>query len=337
MNERVTLNNALDKLVYNTGIAAQSIKYKPAHATYDAQLKVENCEYVVEIKRLITKNNVGGVIHQIQFAAKERAPMIVADYINPNIADILQNEGINYLDTVGNAHIKNNGLFILIKGNKPPAKVVVKVGRAFTATGLKVIYALLVEPKLLNAPYRDIAEAANVALGTVGWVLRDLREQDFVVEGLKNKLRKWNQKTKNQLIDKWVEHYPALKAKHTLGHYTTTKANWWKEANLDKYRGLFAGEIAAHKLTRYLKPHDHLVYLQGNKLNEFLNDFRLAATKGNTEQLTKIEVVDIFWGETLIEKETTTHPLLTYADLISTADARNRETAMIIKEQYFDW
>ncbi len=40
-----------------------------------------------------------------------------------------------------------------------------------------MVFTLLMEPLLLQAPYRDIAKATAVALGTVGTILTDLRGQ----------------------------------------------------------------------------------------------------------------------------------------------------------------
>jgi hypothetical protein len=337
MKDPNTLNKALGGLARNTGIVAWHIEHNLPFADYDADLKLEGQKFAVEVKGIVTKSNIGAVINQIKNVEKEKSVLLIADHINPNIADILRNEQVNYLDTVGNAYIKAKGIFVLIKGNKATVNATINGGRAFNPTGLKITYALLVKPTLLNATYRDIAEAANVALGAVGWVLGDLKKQNYIIEGLTNKRRKWNPETKGQLIEKWVERYPVLKAKHTLGQYFTTNPDWWQEAKLGKYHGLFGAEIAAQKLTLYLRPQDHLIYLDKKELNNFLLDFRLATAKKGNQQGTKIEVIDKFWGQVLNEGKKITHPLLTYADLISTADARNREAAMMIKEGYFDW
>jgi hypothetical protein len=41
---------------------------------------------------------------------------------------------------------------------------------------------------MINKPYRDIAGAADVALGTIGWLVWDLKEMGFCIEiGTRNR------------------------------------------------------------------------------------------------------------------------------------------------------
>jgi hypothetical protein len=333
MKEFDTLTKALNELERNTGIAARDIKHEPHHALYAADLKLAAHEFAVEIKGVITRANAGGAIYHIKTAKKPKAPLLIADYINPKIATVLRAEEVNYLDTVGNAYIKVKGMFVLIQGNKAPTKPTIQANQAFTPTGLKIIYALLVKPDLLNATYRDIAEAANVALGAVGWALNDLKARGYIVERINNKQRHWNTETKPNLIDKWVEAYPKLKQKYLINRYTTTDPDWWKKANINQYGGLFAGEIAANKYTQYLKPQDHLIYINKENINAFLNDFRLGITKDQNTRTTRVDVVEKFWGATLgTNPDNVTTPLLTYADLLASGDIRNREVAQMIRE-----
>ena len=50
------------------------------------------------------------------------------------------------------------------------------------AAALRMIFALLCEPPLLDRSYREIATAAGIALGTVGPVLEDLRERRLLTD-----------------------------------------------------------------------------------------------------------------------------------------------------------
>ena len=339
MNKKELINKALEMLETNVGIVATDIEYEvPVPNTYhccDAELKINTQEFVVEVKPFVTRTNYGAVVNQIKLIAEQKKPLLITNYINPNLADFLKNEDINFLDIVGNAYLKTEETFVLIKGNRAPKQAVARVGSAFTQTGLKVIYAFLVKPELLNAPYRDIAEAANVALGNVGWILRGLKDQQYIIEDLKTKERHWNNETRPLLIDKWVEAYPKLKQKHFINRYTSNNHEWWKTADIEKYNGLMAGEIAANKYTRYLKPQDHLVYIRKEKLNEFLKDFRLGITTETNAHITIVDVVEKFWGPTLdVDTNNLTTPLLTYADLIVSGDVRNREVAKKIRDEH---
>lgn len=335
LNEKEILDKALAALRQNVSFTVKSITHESVYAEYDADVMLDGHEFAVEARGVVTKANLGAVINQIKIAAKQKSPLLVSHYINSNIADVLRREDINYLDTVGNAYIKTKESFVLIKGNKAPSNSNIKIGQSFTPTGLKVVYAFLVKPELLNAPYRDIATAANVALGAVGGVINDLKEQQYIIEGFKNKHRQWNAEARDQLIDKWVEAYPKLRQKYLINRYTTSNHGWWENAPIDQYKALFAGEIAANKYTQYLKPQDHLVYIDKEKLNEFLKDFRLGISKERSAYITIVDVVETFWGNTLVSNTNNlTTPLLTYADLIASGDVRNREVAQMIRDEH---
>jgi len=92
--------------------------------------------------------------------------LLVAHYINPLMAEHLRGMDIWFIDTAGNAYIKAPPVYVYIKGNKPSeTQKVQPTNRAFTPIGLKIVYALLCQPKLVNAPYREMAQTTKAALG----------------------------------------------------------------------------------------------------------------------------------------------------------------------------
>jgi hypothetical protein len=211
--------------------------------------------------------------------------------------------------------------------------------RAFAPTGLQVVYTLLCNPVLEEAPFRKIAETAEVALGTVGWVMRDLKEMGYVIDMGKRGRRLVRKK---ELLERWVTEYPQhLRRKNFIGHYRVADPDWWEDANLLKFGAFWGGEIAAHKLTKYLKPQDITIYAikPVNKL--ILNNKMRKDPKGN------IELLEVFW-KTMRQQDMfretepypgypdLVHPILIYADLMATGDPRNIETAEIIYERELD-
>jgi hypothetical protein len=53
----------------------------------------------------------------------------------------------------------------------------------------------------------------------------------------------------------------------------------------------------------------------------------------------KVELMDLFWNEPYFKNrdhQTVVPPLLAYAELITSLDSRNRETAERIKQKYLD-
>lgn len=341
MNEQEIIKKALNTLELNTDIETTILEVQPRvrDLRADARIKLENIELLAEIKNNILRTNIGTIINQLKNIERQGNAVLIGTYINDNLANLLRETKINYIDTVGNAYIKYKQLHIHIKGNTAPKDKVEPVDQAFTPNGLKVIYALLTDPKLAKkGTQREIADQANVALGAVGKILQDLIKKGFLKKRIKTKERYWNKDHIWKLIDKWVEAYPKLRKKQFIGRYTTNNNQWWKAQDLalDKYGALLGGEIAAEEYTRHLKPEIGTVYLDADKANEFLKAFRLAKTNNKFDAGTTIELLTKFWAQNaeFENGKALTHPLITYADLVTTGDVRNIETANIIKEDH---
>lgn len=330
--ERLILDQALDAFHGATGLQITVEAVEPTDKTGltpDARVRLAapgmDRLFAVEIKRRFTQAALGMAVHRLeQFPQKG---MVVADYVNPNMAERLRAMDLPFLDLAGNAYINEPPVFIYIKGNKPAGKAERRAPtRAFHATGLKVLFALLRHPELAAAPYRDIAKAAGVALGTVGWVIADLKELGFLVDMGKRGRRLAH---KEKLIERWVTAYPEqLRPKLVVGRYRAARPEWWQKAQLKKYRACWGGEVAAAKLTKYLKPEQVTIYTREKPAKLLL------ANKLKKDPDGDIEILEAFWQ---IEKDRL-YPglapaLLVYADLMATGEPRNVETAGRIYEQ----
>ena len=337
MNEQDTLKTALKKLELNTDIKATNLQLQKPQAKFDALIKLDGIKLITEVKRNILRTNIGTIINQLKDLKHDGDTLLVGNYINDRLGELLREAEINYIDTVGNAYLKKKPLLVLIKGNPKPKNTTQPVDQAFTPNGLKIVYALLTQPRLAaKGTQRDIADQADIALGAVGPIIKDLIKKGYLNERIKTKERYWNKDQIWTLIEKWVEAYPKLRKKQFIGRYVTYDNQWWKAKglNLRKYGAVLGGEIAAEQYTRYLKPEVGTVYLDVLKKNEFLKDLRLVNAKTEYDTGGAIEIVAKFWKKNELNNqfETLTHPLITYADLIATADVRNIETANIIKE-----
>lgn len=299
----------------------------------------------VEIKKWAVHANIGAIINQVK-----RLPMdgmLVADYVNAKMADRLRKQDVQFIDTAGNAYINRPPIYVYVKGNrkKDEGPIIKKegAGRAFSTTGLKVLYAFLCNPALINATYRKIADVADVALGTVGWVLNDLKALRFVVG--RGRMRDDRRLVHNRkLLDRWVEAYPEkLRPKQRVGEFTATDHYWWKDVDIWQYQAYWGGEIAAAEYTnRYLKPEVVTLYLPKNTENKFLAAAKLRkAVEWTADGPNTVKIYRPFWRE----RENIhnycnqnpvgfVHPILAYADLIATGDARNIEAARMIYEKH---
>lgn len=107
--------------------------------------------------------------------------LLLAPHVRVQHAAVLERAGIDYIDLAGNAHLRAPGLLVHVEGRRPVKEPVRAPGRPHKAW-IKTVMALLVRPDLLNAPYRAIAEQADVALGTIGACMNDLAQRGIVVD-----------------------------------------------------------------------------------------------------------------------------------------------------------
>jgi len=327
------LRTALEKLENTTELTAQVYpEIDPDGADAVIRITWQDMEwhFAAEVKHILTPAMIGAAVEQLRRHIAKG--ILVTKYITPQAAEILKETGTPFLDTAGNAYLNEPPLFVFIKGNKLPERETEKPPiRTFRPTGLQVVFALICNPDLEKAQYREIAQAAGVALGTVGWVMQDLRQMGNLIEMGKRGRRLIK---KEKLLARWATAYPEqLRPKKLLGTFKAVNTGWWKETELPGPETYWGGEIAAAKLAQHLKPQTATIYTRELKvLFEWLIKNRI-----RQDPYGNIEILRKFWEfETDWEYPNLTHPVLIYADLLATADARNIETAKIIYDKEID-
>lgn len=333
--EEEILNEALTALDKEFGATAHEIYNNAIYNTWDGCVEIDFGKYgriqaILEIKANVTKNYIGAVAFRFR-EMEEYTPLLVTNYVNPVLAEELKRAGVQFIDACGNIYIDQAPLYIYISGNRPKKEYGDVTPRAFRPKGLRVVYALLCNPGMENRTFREIAAAVEVALGTVNAVFKDLKTNGYIIE--KGRFgREIIQR--ERLLKRWLAaYYDTLRPTLAIGRYTVDDWDWWKNVQLP-HKFYWGGEVAAAKLTQYLKPQTITIYANGN-VGELLRNYRLRKDpKG------EIEVLKTFWEDDVLENDITfihhdmVHPLLIYADLIATNDNRNFETAEKIYEEH---
>ena len=295
---------------------------------------------LAEVKATIRPATIWNTIAQLN--RFDRPAILVTRHITPQLAETLKAKDIPFMDTAGNAYLHDANSFIYITGRKLKTRPHERTVRAFRAKGLKVIFALLCRADLVNAPYREIAEKAGVALGTVTNVVKDLEQLGYLYRSKKKGRVLEN---KNKLIEQWVEAYPQeLRPQLRPQRYKVLKTDWWKEFDHQQWQAhdiWLGGEAAAALITGYLHPEFVTVYgrPEFTKLAQIIlpakdeqGNFELLEPFWNFEpdqiDITKIDKTKINTAQRLCP------PLLIYADLMATGDARQLDAAKIIWEKY---
>jgi hypothetical protein len=331
-DERETIEAAIQETTANTGIdlaiAEDEAGGGPGEENTRLRLK-HGCRkyvYIARMKRGVTRNNAHFIAREMNDITrrKKTGVLLVTDYLTDDVGAILREMGVQYLDTAGNAYIKAGGVHVLIEGKRRKKAEPIENGpRPFGWAALKVVFALLCAKELRNAPYRDIAKAAGVALGTVAGVMSNLEKRHYLIAiGGGIRLR-----DERELVKLWIAAYTEkLRPKLLLGRYDTITP-----PDLEALpQGALAGaETAAARLQRYLVAGRDTLYIAGER-------------KPLTQQLQlrkapegKLELRKQFWDFNYPEQEFgVVPPLLIYADLVAVADPRTIEAAEMLYDNY---
>lgn len=337
--EQMLLDAAIEA-ARGMGVDVQVVQREPlGGAGADALVRVTHAGrdvlYAVEVRRTLQLATLGAALQQLERLERLAQPtMLVTDYITPELADALKARKIAFLDTAGNAYLEQEGLLVWVKGQKRVAKpVAVTVGRAFQPTGLQVLFTLLCKPQAVNLPYRELADMAGVAHGTVGWVMPDLQQMGFVkdLNGKRGTRRLFE---RDRLLDEWATTYArVLRPRTLLGRYYVGALEGWQDWPLVEHDAQWGGEPAAAILTNYLRPGELTLY--ADKVPVLLaarQKFMKEPAPGRTAV---VEVRKRFWKFPADpEYNHLVPPVLVYADLLATGDARCIETAKMVHDAY---
>lgn len=319
------LQNACAAFARLTGMAVETVGDHEIVIRADREREIR---LAPKVKALLAKADA--LLPLIRTGQPEQF-VLVTRQITVEMAERLRGNGIQFMDEAGNAYISHPPVYIFIKGNKNPEAVKAPVvGRAFKQTGLKVLYVLLCNPGMEGEPYRTIAAKTGVALGMVNWIMRELKELGFLLEMGEGRGRRVRLIEKEKLLERWVTAYAEqLRPKLLLGRYRGT-AGWWQDAALMPGLALWGGEVAAAKLTGYLKPEIVTIYVDRDDPAAVIIPHKLKKDPdGETELLCR------FWQhDAVAPNHDMVHPLLVYADLVATGNQRNLETARMIHEKH---
>jgi hypothetical protein len=332
------MNNATEKSVVDAVIAALNelgLDARVRHLTGkrvqgDAIVTVRHdsktVRYIAEVKRRLTPAMVGPITVSLSHPDNDR--LLLTDYVTPPMADAFRARGVQFADGVGNAFLNREGLLVIVTGRAPKTTTPrMAAPRVFRRSGLKILFALLTAPPLVEETQRTIAEAANVSLGTVGPFLEGLRELGFLAEA-HGKRRLVD---RARLIDQWSEAYArVLEPSLEIGRFVAKSADWWRHTDPTAYAVQWGGETAASVLQRHLRPERTVLYADGIPTRLFTEERMKADPAGN------VILRQRFWNAAPSPRVDVVSPLLIYADLVANGDARTFEAARQIREAYLD-
>jgi hypothetical protein len=270
------------------------------------------------------------MIHMPRFVSMKQdfgKLLIVGKHISENVKTALREADINYVDAAGNTYLNLPPVYVFLDGQKADLKERDEKNRAFTKAGLKLVFAFLERPELLNEPYRTIASETGVVLNTISKVISGLKGAGYIIATASKSMQLINT---NALFERWIQEYELrLKPDLIIGRFRFAKSEDfynWKNLKINIPSTQWGGEPAADLLTNYLNPEILTIYTEEGKIALMKHFKLLPDPAGNVVLCSK------FWKQNNLKANVS--EALVYADLLIQGDSRNLEVAKRIYEQY---
>lgn len=306
------LGFAIEVDVSETGVEAD---LRATRADRDVRL-------LVDVRRSAPRSWIDGAARKRRDL---RSWLLALPHVTAGEGSRLRERGIQYIDSGGNAWIDSPGLTLWIEGRRPAYAAragVERPSRAFRPTGLRVIFALLSAPQLLDAPMRAIAAGSGVSLGAVSNTLADLKETGVMGEVGDQR----HVPDLARLRDVWIEHYaatlrPSLEERRVAG----PDPRWWTASDaadvLERNGMQLGGESALEALGRGLRAEQTVLY-GGPPWRDVVRELRMPQDPGGD-----VVLRERFWDPASFGDGLTVPPLLILADAVAGGDEREIEIA----------
>lgn len=316
-----------------------SVEEKVLHADEftltDGILSIENNDFNFIIASRLEVGKALNKLQKYKAARKlKHKPIILLDYATEEIADLLKEKNIDFIDAAGNSFINASGLKISVKG-RDALKQPVEKRRSFQKEGLKLVFAFLTSPHILTESYRSISQKTGISLATISHVINELKEDKYLFEGHGGKYQLHFLK---RLITKWAMSYvEVLRPQIHRGYFRMIEG---KPEDIEFHKNdklLLGGEFGACYFNHSLIPEKLTIYTS-ERLSSLISTYKFVPVGVNNGSNRDIELLTPFWiptsgkseketNQTQLQQALTVDPILIYADLIHSTNYRNVETA----------
>jgi hypothetical protein len=253
--------------------------------------------------------------------------LVITTFIGEAIGAVLRDRGIDYVDAVGNARLAWDSVLVDVRGRRagptPRPRPEDRAARAFSRSGVQVVFALLAWPELTARPLRAIAAAAGVSLGSAKIVMDELVAGRYVYrsDGVRHLAHG------KELLSRWAEAYSiSLFPKLQLGRFSGGQAQWWRDPSLLEAGVQLGGEAASELVDPYLRSVTVTLYADTPPLRLLIRH-RLRRDEDG-----EVSVRRRFWTPPDGGPVEALVPLpLIYADLLATGEPRQREHAQRLR------
>ncbi len=257
--------------------------------------------------------------------------VFVAPYISDVSATICKENGIGYIDFVGNCWLYFDSIFMEIKGNPNRFSRKSELKSLFNPKAERILRALLHEPGRQWST-AELAEAAIVSPGQVSNVRKFLREREWIQD------RKCGIKLADslQLLDSWLANYQPNRNTvyefYDMGSVGEIEARIATVCNQMQTRYAFTGFSGAARYAPFTTYKTVAVYMDNVQASNLEGlPFKPVTSGANVRILSPYDE-GVYYGTRIIGGQTVASAIQCYLDL-KNEKARGEEAAGALLEQ----
>lgn len=240
--------------------------------------------------------------------------VFVAPFISRDSAEILEGEGIGYLDLAGNCFLSFDKVFVRIQGAPNPFPQRRDLKSIFSPRSSRVLRVLLNSP---IAPWKveDLRQQAEISIGLVAGVRKVLLDREWATEGKRGLILT----RPRSILEEWSSYYTYRRNEIFEYYYIEELSSLeCKLGNFCQQRGItfaltmFSGASRVAPRTRFNRIFAYI----DDKVEDVKNQFDLRpVSSGSNVMLLKPYDTGIFYGMKSYEDLPVVSPVQLYLDL----------------------
>ncbi len=259
-------------------------------------------------------------------ASERDALLVLAPSIGRDVGNLLEEAGVNFIDTAGNSHMRLlDHYFVRVQGRR--GQEVPALDRGMRAPAYRMLLSLMIDAALLNATAREMAQVAQVSPQTALNLRKKLDEMGLVVSTRSNCF--WESARWHETIAMWLHGFRnTLRSSLLLGRFRSRYREIEEQEeklenalkNLCEWR--YGGGAASGRMSRFYRGPQTVVYLD-DPPSDIASKLGLVPSRSGPIHLMNVPTKNAFTAT----HERCVHPLLVYADLLCENDPRASEAA----------
>lgn len=341
-NDVSLVEKAINAVHQTTGIAAAGSTAKSEAVDGHLSITAEE-ERTYELCYEV-KHNVDRRDQLVAFKARHNGAVLITRTLSKTMATYCRELGIQFIDQAGNCFLRQPGLFVFVSGLKDQAGDLPSVARGLTPAALRLVFAILTRPEILNSNVRNIAQIASISHGAAGIALGMLEGRGLITS---SRTGQRQLAMPQRWLDVWTEGYlgrirPKLEklrmsAPISVATMLDMVSPQFREVVIGgKAAAIYlGGEAAAAASKLGLKPGTLTLYVNFRDpyvLRTLIQEFKLRSDPNGP-----IELVDMFWNTIELPGFPTVPNPLIYADLVGIGDERTMEVASILRKEICEY